>query len=420
MQKGFESEIHDFITHIDSLESSFRLVFPFTHLLGKNYTKKFQSFVENNGVKGEDGTFTFEDKYTRQVKQLEKKYKRTNTARNLIPKSYVTSLISLYDAYIGKLIKVMLYNKPEMLNGSDKTFSYSTLSIFESLDQVREHIMEKEVETVLRKSHAEHFEWLEKKLSIPLKKGLDIWPTFIELTERRNLFVHNDGIVSSQYLHVCKNHKVNFDKEPKVGSSLKAGPKYFEQGYECIFEIGVKLGQVMWRKLCPDETEEADSQLISLSLDLIAEEKYKLAIELLKFIPNIPRVSQLSGEMKYMFKINLAQAYKWDGQEDECLKILDTEDFSALAYKFKLADAVLREDFPTAAEFMKRVDHEEMPKGVWMDWPLFQQFVETDEFKSTYYEKYGEEFISEDIKVVDMENIDPEREAELAEEALLK
>lgn len=417
MSKSFDSEVHDFINDIDSLESSFKLVFPFTHLLARSYTKKFHEFSENNGKKTEHGTIIFDYVHAKEAKKLEKEYTRTNTARTIIPKSYITSLISLYDAYIGKLIKVMLYNKPEMLNASDKTFSYSTLSIFENLEQVREHILEKEVETVLRKSHAEHFDWLEKKLSISLKNGLEIWPTFIELTERRNLFVHNDGIVTSQYLNICKNHKVKFEEKPVLGSTLKADPEYFNQAYECIFEIGVKLGQVMWRKICPDETNEADEQMISLSLDLIAEEKYSLAIKLLKFILDVPR-AKLSGEIKYMFKVNLAQAYKWNNQEEKCLEILNTEDFSALAYKFKLANAVLRDDFVIASELMKRIDHEEMPKGVWTDWPLFKEFVNTDDFKSTYYEKYGEEFISQDEEIIDIEDEEIEKEIELAEALL--
>ncbi len=33
-------------------------------------------------------------------------------------------------------------------------------------------MLEKEIESVLRESHSEHFFWLEKKLDIPLRKGL--------------------------------------------------------------------------------------------------------------------------------------------------------------------------------------------------------------------------------------------------------
>lgn len=110
-------------------------------------------------------------------------------------------------------------------------------------------IIEKEVETVLRNSHVEQFDWLESKFGIPLRKGLDSWPTFVETTERRNLLVHTGGIVSSQYIKNCKEHKVAFGNDLKPGSELHVDAEYVAKAYFCIFEIGVKLAHVLWRKL---------------------------------------------------------------------------------------------------------------------------------------------------------------------------
>jgi hypothetical protein len=75
--------------------------------------------------------------------------------------------------------------------------------ILPSIEEAKLQLVDKEVEVVLRASHTEQFEWFEKNLSVKLRSGLEIWPTFIELTERRNLFAHGDGVVTQQYLSVC-------------------------------------------------------------------------------------------------------------------------------------------------------------------------------------------------------------------------
>src|SRR5690606_30868436 len=121
---------------------------------------------------------------------------------------------------------------------------------FGSIEAARRHVIEKEVESVLRESHTAQFEWFEKRLNTSLREKLDAWPTFIELTERRNLFVHNDGVVNSQYLAVCRAHNVPVPAETVEGTKLEASYSYHAQAASCLLEIGLKLGQVVWRRLC--------------------------------------------------------------------------------------------------------------------------------------------------------------------------
>lgn len=68
------------------------------------------------------------------------------------------------------------------------------------------------------------------------------------MTERRNLFVHCGGITSSQYLKVCEENNIIL-KESSLGMKLGANRNYLMNSYKCLYEIGVKLTQVLWRKL---------------------------------------------------------------------------------------------------------------------------------------------------------------------------
>ena len=159
---------------------------------------------------------------------------------------------------------------------------------------------------------------------------------FVELTERRNLFVHCDGNVSSQYFKVCSEHKFKIDPTLRVGDKLTVNPKYFKNAYECIYEIGVKLAHVIWRKLSSDHLEGSDRNIIEVTYGLIEKGEYKLAIKLLDFFTDTKIIKHSSEIDKRIMIINRAQAYKWSNDNDTCYKILSKFDWSASDDKFKL------------------------------------------------------------------------------------
>ncbi len=324
---------------------------------------------------------------------LKKNTNHIKTAYSIVRKNFVVSLISQFDAYLGAIIRTMFIVKPELLNTSEKNITFSRLLEFADLDEAREFIIEKEVEAVLRDSHANHFKWLENKVGIPLTKDLPSWASFIEVTERRNLFVHCDGVVSSQYLSVCNQHNYKFEKDIKVGMTLGVTEDYFDKAYRTILEIGFKLGQVLWRKLMPDGIEAADTNLLNNSFDLIQEHDYDTAIFLLEFATSaIKKYS--SEDFKLRLLLNLAQCHKWKGNDEKCLKIIKGTDWTAYSNTFKLASSVLMDDFIKASQIMKIIGStdDDINKSSYKDWPIFKEFRKTELFLSTFKEVFGEDF----------------------------
>ncbi|MBE4577187.1 hypothetical protein BOO30_06715 [Vibrio navarrensis] len=335
---------------------------------------------------------------------------RFELANALIPKSFLVSYVSEFDSFLGNLLKAIYRRKPELLNGSERQLTFSELQGFCSIEDAREHILEKEVETLLRKSHAEHFNILEKKFDLPLKKGLDIWPDYIELTERRNLFVHCDGVVSSQYLTVCQQHEVE-TKETAVGQKLTVDNDYLKSAYAIIYELAVKLTHVLWRKQFPEDRKLADHSYNNLCFDLILHKKYHLAAKLLEFAVN--------GFKKYhdetyerMFVINLAQAYKFSGEDKKCEALLKRFDWNASGYEFKLAIAVLKENYDDALKYMKKaVATEDIGEYEFIEWPLFKEFRKEQRFINKFEELFNKPF---PLAVESVSLEEPEQEEELS------
>ncbi len=290
------------------------------------------------------------------------------------PRVFVLAIVSQFDAFLGRLLRVIFLLRPELMASSERTLTLSQLLDLGTIESATEYLLEKEIESVLRKSHVEQFAWMENKFSIKLHESLDSWPVFVELTERRNLFAHANGIVSDQYIAACKSNGVEIPEDCSRGTRLRVSPEYFKCAYHCVYEIGIKLSQVLWRKLKPDQLEEADDNLTDVTYDLLAAGKFSLACKLFDFAC-ITLKKHGSAHSKLVMIINRAQAYKWMGDPDKCKSALNDEDWSACAPQFHLAIAVLEDNFERAAEIMRSIG----PNGVmketyYQEWPLFRDF----------------------------------------------
>ncbi len=409
-----------FLDHIESLSTSLPVLLGTIETSRERAVQLQTDFFEKDcEIKEIDGNnfYLVKPEFSRRNITLRKEVTRSTLAHKIVQRNYVVSLVSQFDSFLGSLIKTMYYLQPEKLNQSQKQLTFSNLLEFKNINDAREFIIEKEIETVLRDSHAAHFKWLEKQLGTPLTQDLPCWPIFIELTERRNLYVHNNGIVSNQYLDVCDEYGVSFSSRPNTGEELDASLEYFRSAFECIFEIGVKLVQVMWRRIAPDDLEEADLNLLEITFELILNGELKLAQTLLDFAEkNIKKFS--SDEMKFNLILNRAQTYKWQGMQDECIKIVNGKDWSACNDVFKLASQVLLDKYDTALVLMKAVgpNNKQLDKNAYRVWPIFNEFRKQQDFDAVFEEIFKEPLVPREMysatgfKIIDndilLENLD--------------
>jgi hypothetical protein len=389
-------EVDRYIRHIDSLRNTLPGLMILVQEAGKKSREEVDTFEKDHCEVSEETenrkrVIVPMEHYTRWQRLM-----RINDGRALahflVQRSIFVSLISQYDAFLGRLLRAIFILRPEQLNASEKQLTYSQLATFPNMEAAREFVIEKEVETVLRSSHADHFKWMEHRFALPLTKGLGIWPQFIEITERRNLFVHTDGVVSRQYLAVCKEHGCPLDADTKEGTPLYVPQKYFEASHECLFEIGVKLAHVLWRKLLPDDRPEADSSFIGTTFELIERGRYRLACALLDFA--CQDIKKFSSEREYLIcVVNRAQAHKWQGESQMALDVMRTVDWSAKGNEFRLADAVLGGRWEEAAEIMVQIGATgAVTKQSYRDWPLFKELREQSVFLTTYEKVFGSPF----------------------------
>lgn len=389
-------ELINFVEQISSLsitlQITLRAVLEAVDKLNKNsidFTDQSNPFVNPDSNK----TFLERVAFIQNVLEQTKQIRIHTLALNTIPKSYLITLISHYDAFLGRLIKLILLAKPELLTASDKNLSLAELMEFGSIENAKNYILEKEIEGALRKSHAEQFAWMESKFNIPLRQGLDIWSDFIEITERRNLYVHTGGVISSQYIKVCKENNVKLENI-NVGDDLVLEPNYFQYAQNVIFELAFKLSHVLWRKFLPDQREDADSNLTTIGYeDALQKENFELAQKIFDFGTQTLK-KHSSEEIRLIMTVNRALAYKWAGKEQKAQQIISQEDWSATMTKFRLAEAVISEKYDKAYGLMHEIgkNSNQIHKYEYRNWSLFRAIRKETKFKETFEKIFGEHY----------------------------
>lgn len=375
-------------------------------------SEKFKEFGKKYGEKrGETDKFieySFGLTYAGQASRLSRQSSRAALGYRLVPRAFVVAMVAEFDAFIGRFLRAIFLRKPQLLNPSDRKLSVTELLEFESRDDALAYLIDKEVETALRKSHSDQFDWMETRFGIVLKRDLPIWPVFVELTERRNLFVHNNGKVSRQYLSVCKKHGVELEGEFGVGDQLGVTQGYFERAHSCVMEIGVKLSQVLTRKLFPGELEGADKNLTDIAYEMLVDERFEEAQVLLDFACCV--LKKYNNDLsRRIFVVNRAQSYKWAGDDDKCRAILAEEDWTATEGQFRLAVDVLSDDFEKACLTMKNIGKKgNVDEHDYQNWPLFRKFRSTTEFAETFEDVFGRPFSN--IEMVFKQEEDERRE----------
>jgi hypothetical protein len=394
--EDFEKVIKRFAESIDSLLLSLPNIMSFMEVMAATRQAEFLSFLKASGaeqvVEGTKIHFTVSGSGATKALRMERRLKTDQTAYRLIHRSFLISLISQYDAYLGRLLRLAYLIRPEKLNASEKQFTFKELLQFSSLEEARERLIEREVDSVVRRSHEDQIAWLKENLSLNVAAFIPELPEFIEVAQRRHLFVHCDGVVSATYIKNCQSAGAKLDPSIALGQQLEVSKSYLETAFELVYAVGAKVGFALWLSLLKTDVNAAAACVNVLAFDLISNGRHSLAINLLEYA--LSGKQKPSNEQTTRFMIlNLAQAYRWSGKIDRCAKLLADYDWSASSTLIELGVATLRDQYDEAFRLIRKLGHDDgFKKECYRDWPIFRELRKQPGFLTCYKEVYGENF----------------------------
>lgn len=312
----------------------------------------------------------------------------------IVERSLFIGLFSEFDAFIGNLLTIIYEKQPELLKSVKREVTLAELLEFDTLDAAKKDMLEKEIDSFRRESYVEQFSLLENKFGLKTLKKFPEWQEFVEIGQRRNLMTHNDGIVSEQYLGVCKKEGCQLDPKLTAGETLTVGASYYFRACHVLSLVAFMLVYTLWRKVLPAEAEIANEHIRLAVYDALRRKNWRLAASMGAFSLS-PEMQKGADDLNIRIRsINLAIAYKKSKKPDECLKVLTSCDWTASIRDFKLAVAVLKDEYETAADLMRQIGKsgELVHQGAYHDWPLFSEFRDRDEFFKAYLDVYGHDY----------------------------
>jgi len=334
------------------------------------------------------------EKTVSKIRNLMKEINQLSRANLMFRCNSIVLLVSRFDEFIANILRIYFKAFPNQLKNPDKTITYDEIVELNSVDQILDTFISKEIDRTLREGHCEQIEFLDKNLKLGIIENFDKLIDFIEITERRNLIVHNGGIVNKHYIQICKNKNIPINNKIKIGDILSVNDEYFEKSFHCFFELGLRIGQSSVRRLFPECLDNADTSLINeIGFPILQSEDWELAKVIFHFAKNIPR-KLISDERSHrIYIINLCICLKHLKQNKSMLELLDSFDWSSSSNEFKLAVYILKEEYSEAENLMVSFNEEDpFSEHVYRTWPLFLEFRRTENFSRAFKKIYNKEF----------------------------
>jgi hypothetical protein len=297
---------------------------------------------------------------------------------NILRRGALVLLVSFFETLESDLIHFHFSRYPGALpKPEERSINLAELRELGDIDEVERYLADKEVADILRGSLPKQLKYFEK-LRIDLKPlSDDCRDELIEIDQRRNLLVHNDGIVNKIYLTRTPESRLR-DKKVEIGCQLSVSHKYLSRAIETVHLFGFILIQLCWRHWIKDEQDEADKVFIELTYDSLVQGKYDFVKRLAGFAP----IARVSKAIARRIAINHAIALRELGEKDEIRKAVKGCDWLPQEIEVQIALCTLREEYERVYSLLAKAAETGEIKRMWIDWPLFrpirneQRFIE--------------------------------------------
>ncbi len=372
LSKKLKKEVIPFVLRSNQLRESEdeKLSAKEIEKLEKRFGRKieFEKSVDDNDKKRINILWESDDERKESLKALDQTIRlRITESKHLRATNELAfvKLITLVEWFLSQILRTHLQNHPNALDTASKTFSLDDLKNINSVEFAHEYLIDETIAQITRGSLESWFEYLKgntknqkKEKNINIKKTLNLdlaitdhlIPKLIEAHQRRNLLVHNNGIVNKQYLN---NIPKQLDMEiPELDDFINIFPSYLEesiQNFEFCFLI---IGSEIMKKGPANETSNRIDYIADAQFDNLKNKRFSIALEYGRYIEND---SEASEDDKLYSKINRWLAIKLDSGLEGIKNEVKNEDFRSRAKLYRMAKALVLDEYDIAIPLIKKL-----------------------------------------------------------------
>ncbi len=301
-----------------------------------------------------------------------------NRQIELMYKSILINLVSTAECFVGDVLKKYFSQYKgeivgKLINEQDKIYTIHELEEFESIEEAKEYIIDKKIENLIRGSFEDWVKFLKDKLSLSMGYMSSDNDKMVEIFQRRNLFIHNKGIINRIYISKVKKSNRYSDN---IGEQIILDRNYLTEAIFLIHKNLILMAFELWKKR--EKNDKGRSWFLQkLSEKYMMQEKWNLLESVATFLQ---KDTVAPDKILKAAQINLWLAEKRLGKLDK--KVVEEVDFSAITIDYRICQKALLDDYEMAVNLIeKALDTEQITVEKIYDWPVLSELRETELFK---------------------------------------
>lgn len=343
--------------------------------------EKYNRDVKVDYVKNENGGGSIDidnlegidlDVHMSIIEEIVNLTKKNRRNYEILYKSSLMNLVVYLESMIAEVFREN-FNKYPGKVVNKKTLTFEEIKNMGSFEEATSYLIENEIEAMMYKSFVDWCAFLKKenklKMSYLDKEQINI----VEIICRRNLFVHNRGIVNQIYLSKVDDR---LKESINIGERLKVDRDYIDNAVKTIERVGCLILIEVWYSE-EGKNKKVRDELFTIGYRFMKEEKWKIALFVYELLSECKTIEQKD---KLMAKINKWQCMKWDGHYNKIKDVVELEDFSAYSMEYQICVAALRDDYTTVFKLLPKM-YEENGIETIEEWPIFKDVRNKEEYK---------------------------------------
>lgn len=289
---------------------------------------------------------------------------------DILSESVLMMLIVKYEESISRLYRYLITKYPQAYL-SERRISYSELMSFgSSIEEVKELFTSKEVDEFMRRPISDWYSTFSKKQKADFQLMDDLFEQFKEVYYRRNLFVHNQGIVNESYLSGVSQPSAI------AGEVLKVDGEYLENAF--MLTQLMLIDTFFGLRKVSDSQQEMIEWVTDFGYQCLIEKKWSQA----KYVFKVLLASKdLNSFERIIAQVNYWIAIKNEEGIEAIRSDVESLDVSAMQLQFAVAKAALLNKNAKVRQLLDEcVESNEIPAYYIQTWPLLNEFRASDEY----------------------------------------
>jgi hypothetical protein len=293
----------------------------------------------------------------------------------LLYKNSFISLLSSVEWFLSQILHYYYDKHPDAAGVQKKTLTLADLKGFNSIHDAEKYLVDLKIEEILRNSFDNWINLLKTELSLKLGYLTDaLRDELIEIYQRRNLLVHNGGIVNSIYLAKVSE---DYRKGIKLNDTLDVDKTYLDNAILKLQKSFILIAAELWKNLDKDDKSRGDV-LITIVYDNLLQSRWDICEGLSYFILHDAKLDPID---KVVSQLNFWLCKKRTNQFSGVKKEIDAADYSDKKEIFQLGLFALRDDKDSFFNMLpSALDSKQLNIERLEEFPIFKEMRETEEY----------------------------------------